>query len=374
MIKLLLLVIIDHIRSVPRKNTLNLMRVYYNIYMTLYNDLNYKYHVIDPNIMAKDLKHYNKSELVDIYHKMVLIIWKVYWMTPSMKFVNYEIDSHHSNDPNIIKPYLRYIRFDCMTYVYFFTSRELYSSSKYSLARSHESIEKLFLELKYPNSSVIFIKESKTLDEKDLQQSFPDYLFDTIELQKFREYHLKNSNVNNIFFKFNTYFIENSVNVFVSHLTFDWIYKCLFHKFRNHAFYMEKSEFEKFDKRINCSFTDPTEFNRWARMKQHITPFENNPENKYFPSISEYVNDRYKHIEQCVDNLGYCLCSTKNKKSYKSIIDQKAVPVPLIVFPTIGMLKGSKEYMHGYSQLPFYKKWLKLLIHNIKLIIFICFD
>jgi hypothetical protein len=350
------------------------MRAYYNIHLTLSNDLNYKYHVDDPNIMARHLKNYNKYDLIDIYHKIVVIIWKMYWMTPSIKFVNYEIDEHHSNDPNIIKPYLRWIRFNCMNHVYLFTSRELYSSSKYSLARSHESIEKLFLELKYPNSTVIFIKESKTLDEKDLKQSFPDYLFDTIELQKFREYHLKNDNVNNRIFKFNTYFIENSVNVFVSHLTFDWIYKWLSYKFRDHAFYMEKTSFEKFDKHIKGSFTDPVEFERWSYMKQYIKPFENYTENKYFPSISEYVNDRYKHIEQCMDNLGYCLGNAKNKKSYNSIINQNICPVPLIVFPVGGILKRSSEYINEYLPLPFYKKWLKLLIHNIKLIIFICFD
>lgn len=346
-IYLLYLVLLDHIRLVPRKNTINLLRDYWNVYID------------------------NKLDILEIYHNIVLIIKNVSRIEPRAQFISYEIENINFNKGSI--PYLHYIRFDCLHHVYFFTMRRISCVSKNSIERSLNAIDNIFNNFDYPNSTVVAITDAVTLEK--LQSSsydISDKCFDTIDLVMFKSWYTRQKNISKG--TPTRIYLGCIPNPFISNSTFDWVFRKLLVKFENNVFYLDKNIMERFEKAKIDSRSSKRNLKiveRWGQLKNKFVVFENYSysEKKYFPleqgsNSNVYSRDSYMHIEHCVDNCGYYLCCAPAPKIYYNDSLQKYAPFPIIVLPCNFPAKHKNVIFSIFSKIKY----------NLKLLFFIYFE
>jgi hypothetical protein len=368
-IRLLFIVILDHVRSVPRKANINFLRTYWKTYRNTHTTAEHK---------LKN-KNISTSDLLELYHKMSLTIWNVYWLSPSLHFITYEIDYHQCADKKgydiSFIPYIHYMGFNCVNHVYFFTFRNVSHSNQNQKERALSTIERLYNNICFPNSSLTFIMESDTIEELNPIEEFPEALFDTLDLKRFKKYHaIKSLSLIEENDPIKIYCNDNIPGTLITYWTFSWIFQKIIKKFKNHLFYMEEGSFKHFDQRMQENFVDPIEIMRWSKIKSTFRTFLiDDIKLEYYPDHKN--SNIYKYTaETCLKNQGIYIFSTVSKHIYNILTENQCVQLPLIIFPSKGCLKNSNEDLFHFSKSPFYKKWLKILWHNIKLLIFIYID
>uniref|UniRef100_A0A6C0E700 Uncharacterized protein n=1 Tax=viral metagenome TaxID=1070528 RepID=A0A6C0E700_9ZZZZ len=377
-IRLVCLIILDHLRSVPRKSNIKLLRLYWNIYMNKYWNKNKNFHRNLTDLHEKKFYKFKREELLELYHKMALVIWKLYWLSPSLIFVKYTIDfyQYRINDciVSTMVPYIQNMQFHSLNHVYFFTFRNVLCSNNNQKERALKVLDVLYNQFDYPNASLTFIMDSsKVIEELKLSEEFPESLFDTTDLKNFTKYHkTKSTLLINENHPKKIYCNDDIPGSFITYLTFNWIFQKLVQKFNTHLFYMEEGSFNHFDQRMNENYADPGEIIRWAQLKSSFRTFKiDDSPLKYYTYSGGNI---YKCTEKCLEDQANYMFSLGSKHTLNFLESNQAVQLPCIVFPSKGCLKGSREDTVYFNLLPLYKRIFKMIKHNISLLIFIYID
>jgi hypothetical protein len=375
-IHLLCLTLLDFMRSVPRTANRDLLKTYWKIYFNYYwnIDINNSHRKKSFDVQEKKFENFTRDALLDLYHKMILTIWKLYWLSPSTHLVKYNIDSYQINNGEsiVMIPYVNNLQFNYANHVYHFVYRNVSYANQNQRERAMKVIEGLCDYFDYPNTSIIFIMDPEVIQELNLKEEFPNALFDTFELKMFTDYHKCISSIVNGHSK-KIYCNDDIPGSFITYWTFDWIFNKLIKKINNNIFYIEKSSFNHFNDRMNENFADNLEIMRWNKIKSIFQTFDiDNLKLEYY----DYQNggNIYKCTEECLRNEGIYMFSYGSKHIYNFLTGNQCVQLPLTIFPSKGCLKGSREDKFHFGIMPFYKRWFKILSHNIRLFMFIYID
>jgi len=356
-LKLWLLIILDHIRSVPRQSNLNFFWAYWKIY----------YH---PGPKTVDV-------WLDQYHSITQSIWTLRWLTPQMYFHSYKIDKlcfHTKDGDETIQPSIRFLRFDSENHVYFISSRRIQSANEGQIDRAMVALDNIYNEFDYPNASLIFVVDQKDLQNEKLNlvDQFPEAIFDSWELTNLKAHHLERSKKKSPYSK--KVFVNTNVpGTIITYWTFDWVFQKMMVKFLDSTFMIERSVYNAFNKRMEEDYADPMEMFRWAQAKTYFQPYDLQEGDLEYFGVNAPANAKFKSTEECIRQEGQYLLSTASKSTFK-YFSNIAPPVPLILFPSKGCLKGSNEDRYHIQPQWFCHRWWKILIHNWKMIVFIYLD